>query len=152
MDLKSKIREIPDWPKPGVNFKDITTLLEDKDAFKQVIDLLAAPFSGKEIDKVVGIDACGFLLAAPVAYKLNTGLAIVRKKGKLPWRCLAQEYTLEYASNTVEMHRDAVKPGEKVVLIDDIIGGNGLDDPKILKKKSCIRPWLSRFALICGNY
>ena len=152
MDLKSKIREIPDWPKPGVNFKDITTLLEDKDAFKQVIDLLAAPFSGKEIDKVVGIDARGFLLAAPVAYKLNTGLAIVRKKGKLPWRCLVQEYTLEYANNTVEMHRDAVKPGEKVVLIDDIIGGNGLDDPKILKKKSCIRPWLSRFALICGNY
>ena len=125
MNLKSKIREIPDWPKPGVNFKDITTLLEDKDAFKQAIDLLAAPFSGQKIDKVVGIDARGFLLAAPVAYKLNTGLAIVRKKGKLPWRCLAQEYTLEYASNTVEMHQDAVKPGEKVVLIDDLCATGG---------------------------
>ncbi len=125
MDLKEKIREIPDWPKPGINFKDITTLLEDGEAFRQAVNLLAAPFSGKKIDKVVGIDARGFLLAAPVAYKLNTGLAIVRKKGKLPSNCIQIEYTLEYASNTIEMHDDAIKPGENVILIDDLCATGG---------------------------
>ncbi len=125
MDLKAKIREIPDWPKPGVNFKDITTLLEDRQAFSLVIDRLAQPFIGQPIDKVVGIDARGFLLAAPVAYKLKAGLAIVRKKGKLPSRTIAQEYTLEYASNTIEMHDDAIKPGENVILIDDLCATGG---------------------------
>jgi len=125
MDLKSKIREIPDWPKPGVSFKDITTLLEDQTAFCQVIDQLAQPFIGQNIDKVVGIDARGFLLAAPVAYKLKTGLAIVRKKGKLPSRTIAQEYTLEYASNTIEMHDDTIKSGETVILIDDLCATGG---------------------------
>ena len=125
MDLKSKIREIPDWPKAGVNFKDITTLLEDRNAFRQAIDLLAAPFLDKKVDKVVGIDARGFLLAAPVAYALNTGLAIVRKKGKLPSNCIQIEYTLEYASNTIEMHDDAIKPGENVILIDDLCATGG---------------------------
>ena len=125
MDLKSKIREIPDWPKSGVNFKDITTLLEDKEAFRQAVNLLAAPFTGKKIDKVVGIDARGFLLAAPVAYKLNTGLVIVRKVGKLPSSAIKQDYILEYASNTMEMHDDAVKPEEKVILIDDLCATGG---------------------------
>jgi len=125
MNLKSKIREIPDWPKPGVSFKDITTLLEDKDAFAYAVNLLAAPFTGQAIDKVVGIDARGFLLAAPVAYKLNTGLAIVRKLGKLPSNLIKQEYALEYASNTIEMHDDAVKPGEKIILIDDLCATGG---------------------------
>lgn len=125
MDLKSKIREIPGWPKPGISFKDITTLLEDKDAFRQAVDLLAAPFAGQKIDKVVGIDARGFLLAAPVAYKLNTGLAIVRKVGKLPSSSIQQDYTLEYASNTIEMHDDAVKSGENVILIDDLCATGG---------------------------
>jgi len=136
MDLKSKIREIPDWPKPGINFKDITTLLEDKLAFSEAVDLLAAPFADKKIDKIVGIDARGFLLAAPVAYKLKTGLAIVRKKGKLPSNCIQIEYTLEYASNTIEMHDDAIKPGEKVILIDDLCatGGTALAACDLIEK------------------
>jgi len=125
MDLKSKIREIPDWPKPGVSFKDITTLLEDKVLLRQVIDELAAPFIDQKVDKVVGIDARGFLVAAPVAYKLNAGLSIVRKKGKLPSRTIEQEYTLEYASNIIEMHDDTISPGENVVLIDDLCATGG---------------------------
>jgi len=125
MNLKSKIREIPDWPKAGINFKDITTLLEDGQAFKEAVDQLAAPFAGQKIDKVVGIDARGFLLAAPVAYKLGVGVALVRKKGKLPSRTVEQEYTLEYASNTIAMHDDAIKPGEKIILIDDLCATGG---------------------------
>lgn len=125
MDLKSKIREIPDWPKAGINFKDITTLLEDKAAFKEAIDKLAAPFFKKKIDKVVGIDARGFLLAAPVAYILGSGLAIVRKKGKLPSSSIEQDYTLEYASSTVEIHDDAIKQGENIILIDDLCATGG---------------------------
>jgi len=136
MDLKSKIREIPDWPKPGINFKDITTLLEDKEAFRQAVAQLAAPYLDQKIDKVVGIDARGFLLAAPVAYKLNTGLALVRKKGKLPSRTIEQEYTLEYASNTIAMHDDAIKPGENIVLVDDLCatGGTALAACDLIKK------------------
>lgn len=125
MDLKSKIREIPDWPKAGINFKDITTLLEDKEAFRQAVERLSRPFSGQAINKVVGIDARGFLLAAPVAYVLNTGLAIVRKKGKLPSSSICQDYSLEYASNTIEMHDDAIKPGENIILIDDLCATGG---------------------------
>ena len=136
MNLKLKIREIPDWPKPGVNFKDITTLLEDKVAFQQTIKLLSAPFIRQAIDKVVSIDARGFLLAAPVAYVLNVGLAIARKPGKLPSRLIYQDYTLEYASNTIEMHDDAIKPGEKVILIDDLCatGGTALAACDLIEK------------------
>jgi len=125
MNLKSKIREIPNWPKAGINFKDITTLLEDGAAFRQAVDELAEPFLDQKIDKVVGIDARGFLLAAPVAYKLGAGLAIVRKKGKLPSRVVEQEYALEYGSDTIAVHDDAIKPGEKVVLIDDLCATGG---------------------------
>jgi adenine phosphoribosyltransferase len=136
MDLKLKIREIPDWPKVGVNFKDITTLLEDKDAFQETINSLATQFADQKIDKIVGIDARGFLLAAPVAYKLKIGLAIVRKKGKLPSRTIGQEYTLEYASNAIEMHDDAIKPGENIVLIDDLCatGGTSLATCDLIEK------------------
>lgn len=136
MDLKSKIREIPDWPKPGVNFKDITTLLEDKEAFREAVELLAMPFKGMALDKVVGIDARGFLLAAPVAYVLNTGLAIVRKSGKLPGNSIQQDYSLEYASDTIEMHDDAIKPGERVILIDDLCatGGTALAACALIEK------------------
>jgi len=123
--IKSKIREIPDWPKKGVNFKDITPLLGDKDAFRKTIDLLATPYLGKKVDKVVGIDARGFILAAALAYKLKAGLAIVRKKGKLPAKTVAQKYTLEYASNILEMHQDAVLPGEKILLVDDVLATGG---------------------------
>lgn len=125
MDLKSKIREIPDWPKKGVNFKDITTLLADGAALREAVDELAKPYQRQKVDKVVGIDARGFLLAAPIAYKLGAGLVIVRKKGKLPYRTIEQEYTLEYASNTLAMHDDAVKSGENVILIDDLCATGG---------------------------
>jgi adenine phosphoribosyltransferase len=136
MDFKQKIREIQDWPKPGVNFKDITTLLEDPAAFRAVIDELSGQFTGQKIDKVVGIDARGFLLAAPVAYKITAGLSIVRKKGKLPSRTIGQEYTLEYASNAIEMHDDTIKPGENVILIDDLCatGGTALAACDLIEK------------------
>jgi adenine phosphoribosyltransferase len=125
MDIKSKIREVPDWPKPGVSFKDITPLLGDPDGFKEVIDKLAEPYLGQKIDKVVGIDARGFIFAAAMAYKLGAGLAIVRKKGKLPWKTIGAEYALEYASNTIEMHEDAVLPGEKILIVDDVLAIGG---------------------------
>ncbi len=124
-DLKNKIREVPDWPKKGVNFKDITTLLQDKNTFKKTIDSIAEFFGGEKIDKVVGIDARGFLVAAPVAYKLNAGLTIARKPGKLPFSTIEQEYTLEYGTNIIQMHTDAILSGEKIILIDDLIATGG---------------------------
>lgn len=123
--FKSKIREIPDWPKKGVSFKDITPLLEDKNLFSQMIDFLVQPYLKKKVDKIVGIDARGFILASASAYKLKTGLAIVRKKGKLPAKTVCQEYSLEYASNVLEMHEDAILPGEKIVIIDDVLATGG---------------------------
>lgn len=136
MDLKSKIREVPDWPKKGVNFKDITTLLEDKEAFQSLVNEMTAFFKDVKIDKIVGIDARGFLIAAPVAYNLRVGLSIVRKKGKLPHNTIAQEYTLEYASNVIEMHEDTIKKGEKVVLLDDLLatGGTALATCDLIEK------------------
>jgi adenine phosphoribosyltransferase len=121
MDLKKYIREIPNWPKAGVNFKDITTLVEDRQVFKYVIDKLCEPYENESIDKVVGIDARGFLLAGAMAYKLGAGVSIVRKKGKLPSRTKSRDYTLEYASETIEMHEDTIQPGEKVVIVDDLV-------------------------------
>lgn len=123
--IKSKIREIPDWPKKGVNFKDITPLIEDNKAFRKVIDALSKPYLNKKVDKVVGIDARGFLLAAAVAYKLNSGVAIVRKKGKLPFKTISKKYALEYGSNIIEMHKDTILPGEKVLLVDDVLATGG---------------------------
>jgi len=123
--IKSKIREIPDWPKKGVSFKDITPLLEDKDAFRKTINSLAAPYSKTKVDKIVGIDARGFILAAAVAYKLKTGLAIVRKRGKLPHKTISKKYLLEYASDILQMHRDAILPQEKVLIIDDVLATGG---------------------------
>ncbi len=125
MDLKKYIREIKDWPKKGVGFKDITPLLENKKAFAHVVDELADYFIDKKIDKVVGIDARGFLLAAPVAYKLNAGLSIVRKKGKLPHKTISQKYALEYAENIIEMHKDTIKKGEKIYIVDDVLATGG---------------------------
>ena len=125
MNLKDKIREVHNWPIKGVNFKDITTLMEDPKTFKYVVDVLANPFLKRKIDKIVGIDARGFLFAAPVAYKLKTGLAIVRKPGKLPHKTIQKKYTLEYAINTIQMHKDTVLPNEKILLIDDLIATGG---------------------------
>ncbi|MFA5317988.1 MAG: S-methyl-5'-thioadenosine phosphorylase [Patescibacteria group bacterium] len=125
MNIDSKIRKIPNWPKEGVLFYDITTLFEDKDAFKYVVDKLCQPYEGIKIDKIVGIDARGFLLASSMAYKLGAGVAIVRKKGKLPHKTISRDYTLEYGSNTIEMHEDAIKPGERVVVVDDLVATGG---------------------------
>lgn len=125
LDIKQFVRDVPDWPKQGVNFKDITPLLQDKDGFKEVIDKIAEPYSNQNIDVVVGIDARGFLLASAVAYKLGAGLAIVRKKGKLPQKTISQEYALEYASNIIEMHEDAIKYGQKVLIVDDVLATGG---------------------------
>jgi len=123
--IKSKIREIVDWPQKGVSFKDITPLIEDKETFKKVIDTLAKPYLQEKIDKIVGIDARGFLLAAPLAYKLNTGISIIRKKGKLPSKTVSEEYALEYGTNTIEMHEDSILAGERVLLIDDVLATGG---------------------------
>jgi adenine phosphoribosyltransferase len=123
--IKEKIREIPDWPQKGVNFKDITPLLEDKKVFQELINALASPYLNKKIDKIVGIDARGFIMASALAYKLKTGLVIVRKKGKLPSKTISKKYSLEYASNTIEMHKDSITRGERVLLVDDVLATGG---------------------------
>ena len=123
--LKAKIREIKDFPMPGINFKDITPLLEDKDAFREAINGLTDFFKDLKIDKVVGIDARGFLLASAVAYLLNAGMVIVRKKGKLPSEKILREHDLEYGRGSLEMHVDAIKPGEKILIIDDVLATGG---------------------------
>ncbi|MBU4480126.1 S-methyl-5'-thioadenosine phosphorylase [Patescibacteria group bacterium] len=123
--VKSKIREIADWPKIGVNFKDITPLLGDKEVFSKTIDELVKPYLNQRIDKIVGIDARGFLLASAMAYKLKTGIAIIRKQGKLPSKTISKQYVLEYGSNTIEMHQDSILPGEKILLVDDVLATGG---------------------------
>jgi adenine phosphoribosyltransferase len=125
MDLEKYIHNVPDYPKPGIIFKDITPLLGDAEAFHFVIDALAEKFAEQKPDVVVGIDARGFLLASAVAYKLGAGLAIVRKPGKLPRQTIREDYTLEYASNVLEMHYDAIKPGQNVLIIDDVLATGG---------------------------
>ena len=136
MNLKSKIREVPNWPIKGVNFKDITTLLQDEKTFRYVVDELAWPFKKTKIDKIVAIDARGFLLAAPVAYKLGVGVVLVRKKGKLPYKTIQATYQKEYGPDILAMHQDAIKPGEKVLIIDDLLatGGTMLAAIKLIKK------------------
>ena len=123
--LKEKIRSIPDWPQKGVIFRDITPCLEDKKLFHFLIEELARPYKSEKIDKIIGIDARGFILAAALAYKLKTGLVIVRKKGKLPYKTIKKKYTLEYAAHTLEMHQDAINPGEKILLVDDVLATGG---------------------------
>jgi len=134
--IKSKIRNIPDWPERGVVFRDITPLLEDKKAFKMAIDYLVQPYLDKKIDKIIGVDARGFLLAAPMAYKLKTGLAVIRKKGKLPPKVIGQDYIKEYGSDTIEIREDSILPGEKVLLVDDVLAtGNTMKAVLDLVKK-----------------
>lgn len=125
MDFKKKIRSVPDFPEKGVIFRDITPVLNDPRAFRNLIDKMNSLYQNKKIDIVVGIDARGFLLASPLAYKLNAGLAIVRKKGKLPSKCICQDYSLEYGKAAIEMHVDAIKPGQRVLLVDDVIATGG---------------------------
>jgi adenine phosphoribosyltransferase len=125
MDLKSVIRTIPDHPEPGIMFRDITTLLSDARGFRRAIDELVQPLAGKKIDKVAGIEARGFILGGAIAHQLSVGFVPVRKKGKLPFETLSENYDLEYGTDTVEIHVDAVSEGERVLLVDDLIATGG---------------------------
>jgi len=125
LDLKAHIRGIPDFPKPGILFYDISTLLAHPQAWRTAIDRLTEELQGDKPDLLVGIDARGFLLAAPLALKLNTGFIMVRKKGKLPGATIRYSYTLEYGSNTIEIQQDALKPGQRVVILDDLLATGG---------------------------
>ena len=124
-NLSDLVRNIPDFPIAGINFKDITTLLSDGQAFAQVVDTLAARYEGRGIDAVVGIESRGFIFSAPLAYRLGVGLVPVRKHGKLPAATYRVEYDLEYGSNKLEIHRDALKPGARVVIVDDLLATGG---------------------------
>ncbi|MDM8543195.1 adenine phosphoribosyltransferase [Desulfococcaceae bacterium HSG9] len=123
--LKASIRSIPDWPIDGVIFRDLTTLMLDPQVFKETCDLFYNRYKNQNIDKIVGIDARGFVFGAVLAYHLNVGFVPVRKKGKLPYKTIRESYTLEYGKNTVEMHTDAISQGERVVIADDLIATGG---------------------------
>jgi adenine phosphoribosyltransferase len=136
MDLKSLIRTIPDYPKPGILFRDITTLLGHAEGFREAVKRMAAPFEGAKIDAVAGIEARGFILGGAVADRLGTGFVPIRKKGKLPGRTIGQDYTLEYGVDVIEMHEDAIAKGQRIVLIDDLIatGGTAEAAAKLIRK------------------
>jgi adenine phosphoribosyltransferase len=125
MDLANLVRDVPDFPVEGVLFKDITTLLRRPDAFREAVDALAARFADKRIDQVVAIESRGFVFGAPLAYKLGAGFVPVRKPGKLPAKTISREYSLEYGTNTLEMHVDAIDPGQRVLLVDDLLATGG---------------------------
>jgi adenine phosphoribosyltransferase len=134
-ELKNSIRTIPDYPKPGILFRDITTLLGSANAFRRAVDELVQPFAGTKIDKVAGMEARGFILGGAVAHQLSAGFVPIRKKGKLPHTKVSIAYSLEYGVDEMEMHSDAVAPGERVLLIDDLIatGGTAEGAVKLLK-------------------
>ena len=125
MNLADAIRSIPDYPKPGIMFRDITTLLGDARAFRQAVDQLVQPFAGRKIDKIAGIEARGFILGGAIAHQISAGFIPIRKKGKLPHATVRVAYSLEYGLDEMEMHRDAVEAGEKVILVDDLIATGG---------------------------
>ena len=124
-DLRAKIREVPDFPKPGILFYDITTLLRDGEAFREVIDRMAEAVKGERIDLVVGMESRGFIFAAPLADRLGAGFVPVRKLGKLPAETIEVEYDLEYGTATLEIHRDAITPGQRVLVVDDLLATGG---------------------------
>jgi adenine phosphoribosyltransferase len=123
--LKDHVRDIPDYPRTGVTFRDITPLLGDPDAFRFAVDAIADRFSGVDIDRVIGIEARGFILAAPLAYRRGASFVPIRKAGKLPWAVAREEYALEYGTDKLEIHRDAVHPGEQVLIVDDVLATGG---------------------------
>jgi len=123
--IEALIRDVPDFPEPGIVFKDITPVLADPIAFSTIIDLIVVHFGRGNVDKVVGIEARGFILASPVAYHFGAGFVPVRKQGKLPSETLAEEYALEYGTATLEIHRDAVRSGERVLIVDDVLATGG---------------------------
>jgi adenine phosphoribosyltransferase len=135
-DLAASIRTIPDYPKPGILFRDITTLLGDARAFRQAVDELVQPWAGAKVDKIAGIEARGFILGGAVAHQLSAGFVPVRKKGKLPHTTVSIAYSLEYGLDHMEMHQDAITPNERVILIDDLIatGGTAEGAVKLLRQ------------------
>src|SRR5579862_1925219 len=136
MDFKSTIRTIPDYPKPGIMFRDITTLLGNPRAFRRAVDEMVQPYAGLRLDKVAGIEARGFILGGAIAHQLSIGFVPVRKKGKLPHTVVGEDYALEYGTDRVEIHADAIKPGESVLLVDDLIatGGTALAGIRLLER------------------
>jgi adenine phosphoribosyltransferase len=123
--LRAKIREVPDFPKPGILFYDITTLLSDAAAFREAIELMTEPFKKARIDTVVGMESRGFIFSAPMALHLDAGFVPVRKLGKLPSETISVEYELEYGTNTLEVHRDAIRPKQRVLIVDDLLATGG---------------------------
>jgi len=142
MNFADTIRSIPDYPKPGIMFRDITTLLGDARAFRMAVDQLVQPFAGKKIDKVAGIEARGFILGGAVAHQLSAGFIPLRKKGKLPHKTIAVEYALEYGVDVLEMHQDGCCEGERVLLIDDLIatGGTAVAALQLLRQTGATVP------------
>ncbi|ADP19422.1 adenine phosphoribosyltransferase [Achromobacter xylosoxidans A8] len=134
--IRRTIRSVPDWPQPGVIFRDITPVLQDPRAFRVLIDLFVYRYMRQRLDLVAGVDARGFIVGSVLAYELNLGFVPVRKKGKLPFRTVAEEYSLEYGNASVEMHTDAVRTGQRVLLVDDLIatGGTMLAAIKLLQR------------------
>jgi len=124
-DLRAKIREVPDFPKPGILFYDITTLLKDPDAFREVIDRMTDQVKDSRVDLVVGMESRGFIFSAPLAYQLRAGFVPVRKLGKLPAETIEVEYDLEYGTATLEIHKDAIQPGQRVLIVDDLLATGG---------------------------
>jgi len=125
MDLGKLLRDVPDFPKPGIIFKDITPILADGAAFREAVDLVIGGFTPDDIDAIVGVEARGFIFAAAAAYKLGCGLLIVRKPGKLPAETVSETYALEYGTDTLEIHKDAIKPGMRLLLLDDLLATGG---------------------------
>jgi adenine phosphoribosyltransferase len=123
--LKTKIRHVPDFPKPGILFYDITTLLNDREGFRETVEALSAPYRGKGIEQVVGIESRGFILGAAVATMLGAGFVPIRKPGKLPSKCYREDYALEYGTDGLEIHADAVRAGQRVLLVDDVLATGG---------------------------
>ncbi len=135
-DLRNAIRTIPDYPKPGIMFRDITTLLGNARAFRRAVDQLVHPYAGGKIDQVAGIEARGFILGGAVAHQLSAGFVPIRKKGKLPHQTVRMAYALEYGTDEMEIHVDAIRPGERVILVDDLIatGGTAEGAVKLLRQ------------------
>jgi len=123
--IKGLIRDVPDFPEPGIVFKDITAVLADPIAFSTITDLMVVRFGRGNVDKVVGIEARGFIIASPVAYHFNAGFVPIRKQGKLPWEAVGEEYELEYGTATLELHVDGILPGERVLIVDDVLATGG---------------------------
>lgn len=135
-ELKKHIRDILDFPKKGILFRDITTLLKNKEAFREAVDLMTDLVRGEEIDLILGVESRGFIFAAPIAYNLGLPLNIIRKPGKLPAEIVSESYTLEYGENTIELHKDAISEGDRVVVIDDLLatGGTALASAHLVEK------------------